>query len=178
MSQYADVPWGNRFAQRLGHHAGEVLILAIAGVIIVGLHPLPGVFALTGALALILVVLVSWLAMRRHDRRLCEQCVAAMPLNPSEQATRYRRRFWTAHSLSEPRYLLPYLTVLIGSNFATSGPGRVAWALIQSSMIYLIAAQATHRRLQPWCPWCREDGGGEHVAEEPPVLPHDDRLPV
>jgi hypothetical protein len=134
--------------------------------------------ALPGALALILVVLASWLAMRRHDRRLCEQCVAAMPLNPSEEASRYRRRFWTAHSLSEPRYLVPYLVVLIGSNFASSAPGRIAWALIQSSMIYLIAAQVTHRRLQPWCPWCRDDGGGEHVDEAPPVLPHDDRLLV
>jgi len=152
--------------------------VAIAGVILIGLHPLPGLFTLTVPLALIVVVLTSWLAMRRHDRRLCEQCMAAMPLNPSAEAARYRRRFWLAHSLSEPRYLVPYLVVLIGSNFATSTVGRIAWAIIQSSMLYLIAAQVTHRRLQPWCPWCSDGGGGEHVEETPPVLPHDDRLPV
>lgn len=178
MSQYADLPWGERAAQRLGHNASAMLIIAIGAVIVVGLHPLPGIFGLTGALALIVVVLMSWLAMRRHDRRLCEQCVAAMPLNPSEQAARYRRRFWTAHSFSEPRYLVPYLVVLIGSNFATSPAGRIGWAIVQSSMLYLIMSQATHRRLQPWCPWCRDGGGGEHVKDTPPLLPDDDRLPV
>jgi hypothetical protein len=164
--------------QRLGHHASEVLILAIAGVIVIGLHPLPGAFVLTVPLALVIVVLASWLAMRRHDRRLCEQCVAAMPLNPSAEAVRFRRRFWTAHSLSQPKYLVPYLVVLVGSNFATSLTGRIAWAIIQSSMLYLIASQVTHRRLQPWCPWCSDGGGGEEIEETPPVLPRDDRLPV
>lgn len=178
MSQYADLPWAERVVQRLGHHASEVLILAVGAAIVVGLHPLPGVFMLTGPLAVIMLVLISYLAMRRHDRRLCEQCVAAMPLNPSAEAARYRRRFWTAHSLSEPRYLVPYFIVLIGSNFATSPVGRIAWAVIQSSMLYLIASHVTHRRLQPWCPWCSDGGGGEHVEESPPVLPHDDRLLV
>lgn len=178
MSQYAELPWAERVVQRLGHHASEVLIVAIAGVILIGLHPLPGTFVLTVPLALIVVVLVSWVAMRRHDRRLCEQCVRAMPLNPSAEAARFRRRFWLAHSLSEPRYLVPYLVVLIGSNFATSATGRIAWALIQSSMLYLIVASVTHRRLQPWCPWCSDGGGGEHVEDTPPVLPQDDRLPV
>jgi hypothetical protein len=155
-----------------------VLVVAVFGAIFVGLHPLPGVFALTVPLALIVVVLMSWIALRRHDRRLCEQCVAAMPLNPSAQATKYRRRFWTAHHLSEPRYLVPYLVVLIGSNFATSTPGRIGWALVQSSMLFLILAYSTHRRLQPWCPWCSDGGGGDDVTETPPVLPHDDRMPV
>jgi hypothetical protein len=42
-------------------------------------------------------------------------------------------------------------------------------------MVYLIAANATHRRLQPWCPWCSEGGGGSEVDDRPPVLPNDDR---
>ena len=51
--------------------------------------------------------------------------------------------------------------------------GKIAWALIQSSMIYLIMSHATHRRLQPWCPWCSDGGGGSEHDEvaPPPVLP-------
>ena len=104
--------------------------------------------------------------------------MSSMPLDAAEKATRYERRFWTAHAGSEPRYLIPYLVVLIGSNFLTSPAGRIAWAVIQLSMIYLIMAQSTHRRLQPWCPQCSGGGGGEEVESPDPVLPHDDRLHV
>jgi hypothetical protein len=174
MADLARMPWGNRAVDRLGHYATDLLIAAIIGVVAVGLYPLPGPFTYTVPLALFAVVLLSWLLLRQHDRRLCERCVLSMPLNPAEQAHKLRRRFWMAHTGSEPRFLIPYIAVLVMSNFATSTIGRIGWALIQLSMIYLILSQGTHRRLQPWCPWCRDGGGGEEVDETPPVLPHDD----
>lgn len=170
-ASWGDVTW----TDRLGHHASGLLIAAIVAVVGVGLHPLPGLLAFTAPIALFAVVLLSWVLMRQHDRRLCEQCASSMPLNPAERAQRYGRRFWMAHTGSEPRFLVPYVIVLVSSNFATSPAGRIGWALIQLSMIYLILAQQTHRRLQPWCPWCSGGGGGEEVEDTPPVLPHDDR---
>jgi hypothetical protein len=169
MSHELSQPGENRIADRLGHIAPEILIVAIMAVIVVGLHPLPGPFAYTVPLALLIVVLVSWLLLRRHDRRLCERCLAAMPLNPSQQATRYRRRFQLAHIGSEPRRLIPYLIVLIGSNFAPGPAGRIFWAVVQTSMVYLILSYSTHRRLQPWCPLCSDGGGGSE--REDPVAP-------
>jgi hypothetical protein len=80
-----------------------------------------------------------------------------------------------AHTGMQPRFLVPYLVVLIGSNFATSTIGRIGWAIIQCSMIYLVLSYSTHRKYQPWCPWCREGGGGEHVEDPPLILPDDDR---
>ncbi len=149
---------------------------SIVAIVVFELRPLPGMFAVTVPIALFGVLVLSWLLMRQHDRRLCELCMLSMPLNPSEQATRYKRRFWMAHGAAESRLMAPYLVVLIGSNFATTTPtGRLCWAMIQLSMVYLILSYSTHRRLQPWCPWCSEDGGGDHVADVPPVLPHDDR---
>jgi hypothetical protein len=160
----------------LGHHANEILIVSIVGVVAVGLIGLPGLFALTVPIALFGVVLLCWVAMRQHDRRLCEQCLLSMPLNPSERAVQLKRRFWMAHTGSEPRFLLPYIVVLVASNFATTTTiGRIGWAVIQLSMVYLIMSQSTHRRLQPWCPWCSEGGGGAEVDETDPVLPQDDR---
>ena len=44
--------------------------------------------------------------------------MATMPLNAAERAVKLHRRFWMAHTGSEKRFLIPYLVVLIGSNFA------------------------------------------------------------
>lgn len=175
MGDYAEQPWTNRVSERIGHHAGSMLIASIIGAVFLGLYPLPGVFAFTVPITLFAFVLLTWLLMRRHDRALCERCMSAMPLNPAQDAIRLRRRFWMAHTGSEPRFLIPYLAVLIGSNFTTTTYGRVGWAIVQLSMVYLILAQATHRRLQPWCPWCSDGGGGEQADDTPPVLPNDDR---
>ena len=122
-------------------------------------------------------IVATWLLMRRHDRRLCEHCVVSMPLNPAERAVRLTRRFWLAHFATEPRFLIPYFTILIGSNFLPGTWGRIVWAVIQCSMIYLIMSYVSHRRLQPWCPWCNNGGGGSDHDDDvaPPPLPDNDR---
>jgi hypothetical protein len=170
-------PWSERLYARWGHFAPELLIGAIGAVILLRLRPVYGPLALAVSFGLVAFVLTSWLLMRRHDRGLCEHCLAAMPLNPSELAVRYRRRFWASHAGAEPRYVLPYLAVLIGSNFATGPIGRLGWAVVQSSMVFLILAYSTHRRLQPWCPWCQEGGGGwdDDQPATPDPLPDDRR---
>jgi hypothetical protein len=175
MAEGARLPWDHRLSGALGHHAVNMLIGAIVAVVAIQLVPMVPIMALTVSATLFAFVILCWLLMREHDRRLCERCVLEIPLDPAEQAKRYRRRFWMAHTGSEPRFLVPYLIVLISSNFATSTIGRVGWALIQMSMAYLILSQSTHRKLQPWCPWCRDGGGGEEVDDTPPVLPNDDR---
>jgi hypothetical protein len=76
--------------------------------------------------------------------------------------------------MSRPRLLVTYLIVQLGTNVGVTGAGRIGWAIIQCSMIYLILSYTTHRRLQPWCPWCRGgDGGREHTPSDP--LPDDRR---
>lgn len=171
----------NRFSTRVadvwGHFAPEILCASIVAAIVVGVHPAPGLLMLTLPVSLIALVLITWLLMRRHDRRLCEQCVAAMPLNAAEQANRYRRRFWMAHTGAEKRFLIPYLAVLVGSNFFPGTWGRIAWAVIQLSMVYLILSHVAHRRFQPWCPWCSDGGGGSDRDDDlaPPPLPDNDR---
>jgi hypothetical protein len=170
--------FGGRIADLWGHFGPALLIISIGAAIAVGVYPPPGLLGLTLPLALVVFVLASWIFMRRHDRQLCERCLLAMPLNPAQEAARRKRLFWMAHTGSEPRFLVPYLAVVIGSSFAYGTIGKIPWALIQSTMIYLVLAQATHRRLQPWCPWCSEGGGGSEVPDDAPVLPQDDRQPV
>ena len=175
MSGFARARGHGRSVDVLGHHAAQLLIGAIVAVVMLPFLPLPGVFVFTLPLALFGFVILCWVLMRQHDRRLCELCMLSMPLNPSEQSVRYKRRFWVAHSGGEPRVVVPYLIVLIGSNFVIDTITRIGWALIQSTMIYLIMSYSTHRRLQPWCPWCRGDGGGGREDEDatPPPPPVD-----
>jgi hypothetical protein len=176
MSGHAEDRISARVVDAWGHFAPEVLCASIAAAILIGLRPPDGPLALTLPVSLMALVVCSWLLMRRHDRRLCEQCVASLPLNAAERAGRYRSRFWVSHSLSEPRYLVPYLAALVGSNFLPGTWGRVVWALAQCTMIYLIMSYVTHRRLQPWCPWCSDGGGGSHHEDvAPPPLPDNDR---
>jgi hypothetical protein len=89
---YAHESWSLRLADAWGHHSPELLSASVLAAIVVGLRPPPGAFALTVPVALLLFVLGSWVMMRRHDRRLCEQCAAAIPLNATEQAARSNRR--------------------------------------------------------------------------------------
>jgi hypothetical protein len=159
-----------------GHYGGEALIAAIGASIAVGLYPQHGMPGLIIALAIIGLVIGSFLLMRRHDRQLCETCMVRMPLNPSGEAERKKARFWVAHTGTQPRFMVPYLAVVLGSSLFYEVIGRVPWAIIQSTLVYLVLAQVTHRRLQPWCPWCRS--GGDHSPELPEVLPSDDRLLV
>ena len=163
----------SRLAEVWGHYGSEALITSIFASILIALYPPRGVLALTVTLALVGFVIASWRIMRQHDRKLCEMCMSAMPLNPAKEAERRKRRFWAAHTGSEPRFLFPYMAVIIGSTFAFSTIGPIPWALIQSSMIYLILSQSTHRRLQPWCPWCSQGGGGQDVETPDPVIPQD-----
>lgn len=168
-------PWSARILARWGHHGARVLILVIAAAIALRVYPPPASSPLTLLLPIALVALVlgSWVLMRKHDRGLCEHCLASMPLDASATAARYRLRFQVCHLASNKPVVLGYLAVLISSNFLPGTLGLIGWAVMQSTMIYLVLSYATHRRLQPWCPWCRGGGGGQgEDSDSPEPVPH------
>lgn len=150
-----------------------LLSAAIAASILLGFGVIPpSSTSLVLSLTLLLFVLATWILMRQHDRRLCESCAASIPLNAAEQGQRYRRRFAVTHSGSNPKIIIPYVVVLLGSNALLVYPGgRWVWAVVQASMIYLVISHATHRKLQPWCQWCSDGGGGSETFDDIPDLP-------
>lgn len=171
-------PWPARGANQWGHWGAQMLVGAIVATVLLVLRPLPAdnPAALFIPVALFLFVIGSWIMMRQHDRRLCEHCMSSMPLDASAVAARYGRRFTFAHLGSNRRWVVGYLVVLIGSNFVLldtallpASASRWVWAAVQATMIYLILAYSTHRKLQPWCPQCRDDGGGDTVDAPEPV---------
>jgi hypothetical protein len=172
MYQEFATPVGRRVVAVWGHYAPELMMASIAAITALGLFPPPGLFMYTLPLAVFAFVLATWLMLRAHDRRLCEHCVSSMPLNPSETAARYKRRFWVAHNGTEARYVIPYLAFLVAANFVPGTVGRLVWVSAQASLIYLLAVYTTHRRLQPWCPWCKGGHGEDEDVDTPdPIVP-------
>lgn len=160
----------SRSSGRWGHHAPQILIGAVLATVLLAAVPAPATSPMAAlAPALLLgVVLATWVHLRRHDRGLCEHCVRSMPLNPSEVAQRHRHRLVVAHLGARRRVAVAYVVVLLGSDVALvavpTGALPVAmtlWALVQSTMVYLVLSHVTHRRLQPWCPQCTGGGGRE-----------------
>lgn len=166
-------------ATNWGHWGAQVLIGSVLASIAMVLKPLPydSPLAVIAPVSVFLLVIASWVLMRRHDRQLCENCMASMPLDAAAQATRYRRRFTVTHLGSDRRIVVAYLLVLIGSNFLLLGSmlpqplGQYLWALIQSTMIYLVLSYSTHRKLQPWCARCSGGGGENEQVDAPEPAP-------
>jgi hypothetical protein len=170
----AAFPARMRIGDLCGHYASDAICVCIVVATAVGLWPLTGVLMTLVPLTVLVTVVLAWLAMRSHDRRLCEHCVRALPLDAGRRAERYHRRFATVHLATHKPFLFGYLAVLIGVNLVPGTPGRVLWVAAQLSMIYLIQSHVAHRRFQPWCPRCR-GGGGSDREDVPEPLPDDRR---
>ena len=169
-----------RAATNWGHWGAQLLIGSIVAAIALVVRPLPpdSPFSIILPVTLFAFVIASWLLMRKHDRRLCETCMASMPLNAEELAVRYKHRFAVAHLAQNRALTVAYLLALLASNFVLLNPsvlpdplGRYVWALVQTTMIYLILASATHRKLQPWCPQCKGGGGEKEDVDAPEPVP-------
>jgi hypothetical protein len=156
-----------------GHYAPWYLAGLVSGLIVltvvpglVDLVPWP---VLAGALLVALVAAVYLaLCVFAHNRRLCERCIGAVPLDASRVASRYKLRFRVAHLFERKTLAIGYLATLLGSAVLAVHPvGRYVWAAGQASLIYLLFVYVTHQRLQPWCPRCR-NGGEELIAPTRP----------
>lgn len=169
-------------ARRLGHWAPQVLVAVIAAQMVSVLRPpsYDAAAAVAIPVTLIALVLLSWAALRQHDRRLCEDCMASMPLNPTEAALHYRARLAVVHLATNLRLVIAYLVVLLAGNLVLHLSlvpvhlGRALYAGLQLTLIYLVLSYSTHRRLQPWCRRCR--GGGDDHVETPEPSPTGTRL--
>jgi hypothetical protein len=171
--------WLGHSASRWGHFGSAGLTISVFATIILVLRPpaATGSSALIAPAIILAFALISWRAMRQHDRRLCEACARSMPLNMAEVAARYRLRFVVAHAVSVKWAAFSYLALLVGSDLVLL-PGavneRLAWAAIQSTMVYLVLAYSSHRRFQPWCPQCRGGHGERDDSNDRGPVPLND----
>jgi hypothetical protein len=154
----------------VGHYAPWFLAALVGSLIVLTLVPAAAAHVAWQVLLLVLVgALVLAASVFAHNRRLCERCIAAVPLDASRVASRYAVRFRVAHLFERRLSALCYLTALAVAAALYAHPvGRYAWAAAQASLVYLLLVYVTHQRLQPWCPQCR-NGGEEQAAPTGPT---------
>jgi hypothetical protein len=159
----------------MGHYAPLLLSVVVGSLIVLTLVPAASDAVPAPVLVLgFVVTIVLAGSIFAHSRRLCERCIASMPLDAATVAERYRLRFRVAHLFERRPFALGYLAILLGSGVAYAFPvGRYAWAAAQASLVYLLQVYVTHQRLQPWCPECGH-GGDERAApvEPTPISSH------
>jgi hypothetical protein len=153
----------------IGHYAPWFLAILVGALIALTLLPAVASFVPWQAQVVLLAVAVFLgLSILAHNRRLCERCIASLPLDASTVADRYAVRFRVAHLFESRLFALCYLGAVAGSSFLYSHPvGRYGWAVAQASLVYLLLVYVTHQRLQPWCPHCK-NGGEEQTAPTTP----------
>lgn len=174
-SSWADGP---ARATRWGHHGPTIFVSVIGAMAVLALQPVPyppGAKPLI-SLAFVSILIATWLEMRKHDRALCERCVADFPLNPAEAAVTYRRRLAMVHLLAERRaatwYLVGVLVACLLPALAPAAfrvPALAVWLAALGSLAYLLLSGVSHRRLQPWCPQCGPQGGSDKIETPEPT---------
>lgn len=123
--------------------------------------PLSGLIWLGSLLALIGGFILYW----KHTKRLCEQCVKAMPLDPEGAAVKHSNKLVIVHWTDDNRkeYIAAFV-VLVLVSLLTNTIGTIAYTVLSLSGIYIMRASDKHKVLQPWCPFCRN--GGIEVKEK------------
>jgi hypothetical protein len=166
---------GGSLWHRVGNalvHAHPIIITIVPTAIIV--HEMAET-----TLTIVLVTAALWLAVlavfaqRSHERRLCERCAAATPLNPDVAVVRHDLALRVSHYTTTSAYFLGWLVLAIITTAATVTSSS-AWGVALLVPLYLlwaveVAALQRHRSLQPWCPYCRRGGGGDENAPETPT---------
>lgn len=160
------------------HHSIPIHLIGIAAAIATYA---PSPWISWGSLAVVMPIWLSGSSMvKRHYRGLCETCVNQMPDRGSEEAEKHdlvlrMTHFFVEHDkwfrwaplcLMVPALALTFFLRVKGLTLAYVLPSIA----INGSVIYLMVR---HGRLQPWCPYCRTDGGDddtERVPDPEPVM--------
>jgi len=185
MSQVFGDDWahGQARASRWGHAGPSIIVGVLASMAVLAMVPVqyPTGGRQLLSLSFIVLLLVTFAEMRKHDRGLCERCAADFPLNPAQAAETYSRRLATVHLMADKRVAVRFLVALLVACllpiFAPGPlhtPAMILWLASLASLIYVVQSGVTHRRLQPWCPQCGHQGGSDNV-HTPEPMPLDSR---
>jgi hypothetical protein len=169
-------PWLNRIANRLAHQLTAAAIAsAIAQIPVMLTHHASPAWHLPAELLFLFALAwltVTWLANGYHHQALCTICPEQVPLDIAEVARRRRPWLWIAHSAL---FSLASFTALGFLFWLDTRPddwlsytGHAVFYLLLAIEAY---AMQQHRLLQPCCPWCDWDEGGEHEDVPEPTPP-------
>jgi len=160
-------------------HWGEHALIALIGFgAVIDWFPVSDQFSNVSGWVIGGVMIGAFLVHFGHLRgALCEDCIAAMPLDGHE-AARSRKVFLRAfHKLHDGPYAMLLLLVgmvammFVGGIFEKrSIPYLLVYSAVNLVLVGFYLTLGIHRRLQPWCPqchWGRDDDDEETEAPTP-----------
>ncbi|MEU6362206.1 hypothetical protein [Streptomyces albidoflavus] len=153
----------------LGAHATFVLFIPIYA-----LHRTPATAATLTAI--LVAVMAAGSFQQHHSSTLCEQCVTDWAIT-SDDLEGKKWRFRYIHRVQGKLNWLTLIAFLL-VHFSDS-PWAMAYFIptVLASTVHAFMLRF-HANYLPWCPYCREDGGEEEVADPVPDSPHGRPLPL
>lgn len=158
---------GSPWLERVVHHSVPLLLLAwISGL---SSSTLAGY-----ASTLVLAVVVG--ALFWHSRSICLTCARQVGRMASPAATAERNRplLWLEHLVTERHTSWAVLAATAAGALvtrlvlSTGLPHALCLAVLGAWVVLLTRATLVHGQVQPWCPYCRDGGGGEGASTPAP----------
>lgn len=158
-------------------HYGEhmVIVMLLAGSLSLWID-MPSLMAVVVNEIRVLGLFAALYIHFSHLRgELCESCIDSMPLDPEAVVKKRMGALRWHHFLTASRArlygLLVVLLLMAGAGYlpgvTTTGQNLIG-NLSTLLVISMFVSSGIHRRLYPWCPWCRNDGHGDDEREEVP----------
>lgn len=151
---------------RLGHHGLKAVIVAVLLGTSLDLTATVTGWKISDVAWWPVSVLMmgAWFLLMRHDGRLCERCISEVAVDRPDLAQGWRLSMLRLSHL-RGLVVLVMLAVIFGGDVV---PGHTSvhfsgaqGLLLDACMLAVWGSDFQHRRLIPWCPWCRGGGGGD-----------------
>lgn len=178
----------NNFMALIGHHGAAVRIGCIAGI--AASTAMPDSWAIVGITIMVLAiagfVLTTIAETSYHVGSICLRCFHETPLENPKLAEKKKPQLKRFHWFT-PRRCIILIVIILTTQLGSIALGNLAHHLIMPLTLvpacYLAYLGIIHRRLQPWCPWCRHRGHGDDdddvvVPDGPPGYSKDSPVPA
>jgi hypothetical protein len=172
-SEFASERPATQFLWRLAHIAPIGYLVTSVMFIVIDLT-LSRPFGLWVGGTIVALAIPMLLAHTRHENTLCGTCAAMTPLDGSAAA---RKHAIQLHLFHKARFIASIvqglLTAVVVANwfFMPDIVGRLAFNLSFLEIAVAMHVEITHRLLEPWCPYCDWDEGGDHEPAPEPTPP-------
>jgi hypothetical protein len=97
---------------------------------------------------------------------LCLPCMQALPADAAVRVRRHLPLLWLVHQMKGRRLLFTVLGLFAagtGMRILAGGAGDAGWwldALAELTAMAVVWGNWVYHRYRPWCPHCRDSGGG------------------
>ncbi|WP_329147175.1 hypothetical protein OIU91_16585 [Streptomyces sp. NBC_01456] len=118
--------------------------------------------------AMTFLVMAAFIADGRHSDTLCEPCVAEFRVDAPEYAASKSWVFSLEHRGRAAVWIFVLGAIAVQLVLDDTLASKVATIVINTLFIASAFVNRFHRTYQPWCPYCRDNGGGGHEHTEVP----------